>query len=318
MVLRNPEEILPDLASPPPNAIAPVMIDLGENLGVVVFQHTIETVVEGTIQCRSYVSRGLAEFGQTEIVFTLKEREAPLTQASSAAGGVDFPTEPIHFIQMIRGLARDEKKIVYPWDSTQFSAPNWLGRPDFKRLIYIPNLLLGTLGEDNLPGKRLHAIAIIEAEDEVASRHSFLRVINQLGRMHRHFPCPPWIVTDAERQPAVTIAELEGSMFGVCRTWSAKGITGTKRGNRIVISIGLSAQEGLKGFVKSLGPNEAWAIALTLDPDADSCLTWKKADEHRQAIGSGAQMNALGIVSLGVCPQQAKDSLMMVEDGYYG
>src|SRR5580704_17044335 len=95
-----------------------VQLDLAPDVVVRVFGHAL-----GPVTCFSYVTHGLARFGQAELVFTLRRRPRPRVERTASAAAYGR-----------RVAARGQ--LVGDAGFTQFGPGGLFGRPHLRGVAY--------------------------------------------------------------------------------------------------------------------------------------------------------------------------------------
>lgn len=284
--------------------VAPLAVALGHELTVHVYRHKIATRTEGDIPCLTFVSSGLAAYGQKEVVWTLRDHCPD-----------SLPQEPLRWYEMLLDFAKDGRT-VDAFGVTEFTARGWLGRDDMRAIVYMPPQPVPSLPGAALPQSRLHAIPLTAPERATA----LLRTLCLLGYSTRYFPFPPWF--DAHRETVVTDAQLQGSILAKAACVRVPGVSATRRVTSgapdVVLRIRPGATDALRSAVETTPSESVLGLEMELHEDADSCMVWVPGSTALQAIGSGDSMDALGMCFVMFCPQQARFELRQIEDGYVG
>jgi hypothetical protein len=256
-----------------------------------VFAHDL-----GQVACFSYVTRGLARYGQAELVFTL--RRAP-------GDGIErAPRDPLALLQTIAGFA-ERGQLVAEGGITELGPSGLFGRPQLRGVAYQRAWPMQGV---ELPDGCLAMIAVVAHEMDTIKQYGALRVLARLGAANRFFPTTPWC--DPDRAPAMA-PEQQTILAGVARG-SLPGVSAVLDGERVVVRIPRALP------LPPLPPPEAaLAILASLDANADACLVWTPGQQAPAAIsppGSrGARMSGCFVLFV---PQQADDAANVFEDGF--
>ena len=251
---------------------------------------------KGDLLC--YRTFGLQNLGQKELILAIENKSQK------------YQTwEPIlQFFATVYQLALD-KQFVNHGDITQFGKAGileWMG------ILYVDLLP----NPEQLESPRLAMILLHPEEVEIVRNFGSLRMMSLLGQKYSYFPCPVW--SDIDRKQGWTKKITASSILsrvGARLTLPAANIT--KEGDGLVLRIPESVRmDGL--------PNESWilnnplAIILSLNPNADACLTWP-FDSHLgpKAISpEGSNGQRIGGCFLLILTQPGQDEVRLVEDGF--
>jgi hypothetical protein len=160
-----------------PEGEFPVRLDLVPGkLSAQVYLHDVKSV-RRKIPCWTYVTDGLRERGQKEVVITLSREEDE--------NASDFPRAPLKFFSHLYEFSEGGESVDVG-DVTQFEGDGFMGRAG---IVYAePESLYGL----ELPSFSLAAVLL--TEDELQAVHAFgaTRVLALLGKAARHYPYPAW------------------------------------------------------------------------------------------------------------------------------
>jgi hypothetical protein len=259
-----------------------------------------------SIPCWTYISDGLAEVGQKEVVFTIRRKTGETPDS--------IPAEPLQWFELLYSFAQRGEFANDEYSNTEFLASDFLGRNDITMVVYTRPQPLGGLPPNVLPEEYLQAVALTEPEAAVAKEYGVLRALSHLGLSVRYFPYPPWI--DRERNSVITPDDLSESVVGKCMPICIPGIQAVKEGADICVYVRPWAISPLQETLASIQPEWPISIFSELYDEADSCLVWKGDQKQPSAIGASVDRTSLCFVI--ICAQQQTTYLQMVEDGYVG
>lgn len=252
------------------------------DLFVTVFAHEINSRA-GLLPCWSYVSKGMEEHGQREIVFTLRR---PPKKA-----GQELPRDLFEVFKAIHAFA-EEGRLVPPGGFTVWNPEiTFLGRTGRWGLLYQPAEALKGV---EIPRRALAAVLIRDDETDIVQLGLFYRIATSLGAVNRYYPFTPW--SDPDRRAVVTREQLGRSVLSKVITMRIPGIKvripsrvegpssvpwgrwedfKTTFQGTFSLRIGSEALPLLRSNLKTLG--EGRPVALLTDPDlAGSCrLYWE-------------------------------------------
>lgn len=307
-VAENPPPALRQAAGQTTKAIAwplthPVLPE--ENVQALIFYHTIKSAVSGEVNCWTYISKGLAQVGQKEIVFTIRRRANELED--------NLPSAPFQWIKFVYSAAKNGQT-VEEFQRTEFHSPSFLDRPDFKWIVYCPAHPIADIPASYFPLEWLQVIPLIAPEAEVAQRYGIMRALGHLGAQERWFPFPPWI--DRDRQPCITMASMVGTMKESLPLVIVRGVSALKRGMDIVLHVPQGCALYLKEALAQFQLEHVFALDSTPHKDADSGLLWSNTDTEPRGYAAGTSNACMNLNYFAFCPCQEMNELKMVEDGF--
>jgi hypothetical protein len=312
----------------PPAGTLPATIPLAEGLSASVHLHDVANGPE-QIPCWTYVTRGLWDLGQKEIIFSL--RRLP----GEAPG--DFPPDPLRFFVEVQRLAR-EGRLVDAGDHSSFRNPaGFLGSTEMVGLAYLPPESLG--GVPLPPSDRaLTAILLTPAEAEVVPVIGSYRVAALLGQATRYYPYPPW--SERGRRPVLSRQDVEQSVLGKMPTVFAAGSSArmltdsqapagpgedrviNRPGTRVSLRLPEGQHSRLRDLLDSAlgGAADTWGVALLTEPDpeANVRLVWQPGQQEIRTITphwSDCSCFTGGFVAL-VAEPSLPDGGRVFEDGF--
>jgi hypothetical protein len=297
-------------------------------LTVRVHVHTIDSR-QGPLPCWSYVTDGLAVYGQKELVFTLQR------QRREAAA--DFPRQLLEFFRGVHQAAVQGRHVV-AGNWSQFLCPSgFLGQHDAVTVVYDPAQHLEGV---DLPADALAVILLAEEEAEVVQQLGPYRVLTLLGQTYRYYPCPPW----AERHRPGVLSRQAAQESLLMKIPCLPGAAATVRwqidraanprirlptgdwlaesaktsGERLTLRIESGSLTYLQETLGKLPAGAPFALLTRPDPRADARLVWKPGQERTESIippGSEASCYTGGFVAFLSAAEQA-DSEQVLEDGF--
>ena len=275
----------------------------------------------------TFISKGLATFHQSEVVWTVRDYSSP-PSGGGPLTGLSLPSEVIQWYTMLLEYSK-KGQLVHAYGFTDFSAQSFFGRADMGSVVYMPSSLvtLDGLPSGVLPENRLHAIALTTLERK--ARGGLLRILSRLGHQARYYPFPPWW---DEQRPVSWSDELQNStlLAHAGNTVQLSGLSATRRRSvpaqggdefDVVLYIRPGAADKLKQLVEAYPPSAAIGLEMELHEYADSCLTWMPELDPKavHAIGAGdSPMEALGACFILFISQQDSFVTRQLEDGYAG
>src|SRR6266516_2031954 len=97
-----------------------------EKLTIFVWHHIIDGYV-GQIPCWTYVSRGMAEVDQSELVVTLRRRPSEQEE--------EYSIEPLSWFKMVYAWGKKGRKID-PYHTFEAHFDHWLGSKKLETVTY--------------------------------------------------------------------------------------------------------------------------------------------------------------------------------------
>jgi len=258
----------------------------------------------GVVSCWSYVTRGLARLGQTELVLTLRRG---LVEAIEQA-----PREPIEYLTMVVAAARQGRRML-AGSVSELRSPGFLGGAQLQGVLHWPAPPVPGASE----APRLQLVALTTEELLAMREVGPARVLGLLARSTRYWPYPPWI--DRERAGVVDRAAAAASVLGRTARRRVPGLTVVREGESIVTQLDEAASAKWPSIAAAL--DERQPIALLADyaaPEvADACLVWSPGQSGPEAVSAvppSGERVAGGFLLL--LPGQAQDGGQVVEDGF--
>jgi hypothetical protein len=260
--------------------------------------HDIETV-RGPISCWSYVTDGLVQQQQAELVFTLRR------DADEPSDG--FPQDPLHLFAAIYQLAERGQRVT-SGGVTQFGGRSLFGH----HLIYVSAQPLAGVA---LPSACLTAVLATEDELRAAREFGTTRVLARMGQASTHYPFPPW--ADRRRRGLSLERTFEASLLSKLQRASAHGLRVGIQDDRIALSALRSEQPRWRDRLAAIPEGAPFAFLTALDPAAGGCLVWVPGQNGPEAIippgSDGSRLCGCFIVFLA---EQPVNGGRLLEDGF--
>jgi hypothetical protein len=240
-----------------------------------------------------YISRGLSQINQPEIVFTLAIRRDENEQ--------HFPDAPVEWMRIIYALATNglhfEKgqmgELLFENSSVSVRVNRsilkqdpkiWADMRSFGSLVHtVPHTCnVFSLPDGALPRNYHTVIALTREETVVAKQFGVTRVISNLGLSYRCFPYPAWNARD--RKDCVTMADQAGS-FRIGKPLARiYGVNCILYEDDIILTV--PAKNETRDKVREWvvrSPEAAPCFETFMADDAESGLVWKTG--QKQAMG---------------------------------
>ena len=272
-------------------------------LRVQVFVHDIMRGAE-VIPCWSYVTDGLVEKHQKEIILTLKRENSQKLE--------DYPRGLFELFAIILDLA-EKGQLVDVGQSTLFSEDGFQGDKDFRGIGYVE--------PQSLPGVEIGAVPLLAAvilkgdEAQIAWNFGLTRVTALIGMKYRHYPCPIW--SDLQREPVASIHEMDKSVLGKITRIGIRGSYYEEQ-NHIFLAISPSSGARIREFLRPRPPTEPLALRTQPDPRANACLVWRPNEAQPMAITpQGSDGSRKTGAFLAFVPEQISNEVRSAEDGFY-
>ena len=268
-------------------------------LKVRVYLHDVPVDGGKAVSCWSYVSEGLWQYRQKEIVFTLR-RELDEEAA-------DLPDAPFEYFRQVHGFA-EKGQLVDAGGFTLFGAGQFLGH---KGVGYID---ADSFRDFDIPKPALAAILLKEEELEALKAFGMTRVMSSLGKAYSHYPCPPW--SDRRRASIIGEEMMERSLLTRMRCLHVSGAARLER-EELSLRLFRERSAGLPKMVAEMGTNTPVAFLTEFDVDANGCLVWAPGQKKSRAItppgGDGSRLTGSFIMFVS---KQSEDRARLLEDGF--
>ena len=296
----NSPELWPKLVRTYPNGV----------LHAYIYYHSLSTEKYGIIRCWTYVSQGLSNIGQKEIVYTVKQRdtEQPL----------EYPQAPLRFLESVhtlvmQGLAADEFGFLYI-HVLRGNLP--LGPADFRRIIYSFPLPIQGVPENALPPNRLHAIAITKNEVDIVEKYGSTRVLAHLGFSEGCFPFPGWI--DRDRKDCISLNALKGSVLDGMSPGFIAGISAYESGSKIVLHVSRHATAQFISDVQRIKDTDGLVLTSFHHSEANACYFWERGNVAPKlfAMHPPLHCKSFCFIAFGLHPEA--NNWLIIEDGCGG
>lgn len=299
--------------SPPSQAAAPAVqllsapgawpkvVKLGNSSFTVSIHTHAVTSPPNQLPCWTYISNGLSEAQQPEVVFTLLRRKNENVEA--------FPEAPLEWIRTVYGLANGGLKLqpgqmvdlVFDKGMSFLKINNimlvqdnkrWQDMNRFGGFVLANPLTNSTLGlpQDTLPQFTYNTIALTREEAVVARQFGVTRVIGHVGIAVRWFPYPPWI--DRDRGDTVNMADQAGSIRIGLPMVRMLGLNVMNIESDIILTIAEDegTRKGFKDHVLGLPVTAAACFEGFMSEDAKGGHLWKNGQTKPMAYGDGSKM----------------------------
>jgi hypothetical protein len=320
-------------------------IDVIENgaLKVEVFFHDVVAKAGAVYPAWTFVTRGLFELGNKEMVMTLKCTPGEVAQAFKTSGR-NFPEAVLHLFANIyddhfaeSGEGHIDEAMWYEWPKLEGAeSPFFLDKANWGAFIFGPPDYLGYSDLDGLfIGNRPYMSIQPIFEDEWAIMKHFgaTRIIAMMGQHLQSYPWPRFV--DRDRRSVIPSTLNLESVVANNKVFDA--------GEQVVLSdlcavldlekksIGLRFPlhqvDLIKSHLDTLANNSGLIFNLTIAPHADSHLYWnpdaksskefhfiKKNNNSGQEEDQKPQL--IGGSFIAFVPRGASDLITVHEDGF--
>lgn len=269
----------------------------GSGVTVAVYAHQ-ESTGSGPLGCVSFVSEGMARFGQKEVVITLP--------VSVAITGAQVSEEPFHLLDTIASLAA-QGRTVDVGSITQFGARSPFG----KHIVYAR---AQTLTGVPVSPAMLTVLFVSEEELQSVGACGLTRLLSRIGAACSWFPFPSCL--DPMR-PGLPMAEtVEQSILARMPHTFVAEVRATQTHEALWLVLPARPLPALQ-VLTQLPPQAPFALFTELDPAADACLTWVPGQTSPAAISPpGSTGSSVGGTFLAVNGDQPEDTTQIFEDGF--
>ena len=249
--------------------------------------------------CWTYVSNGLREYQQSEIVFSLLRRAGETVE--------QYPEAPIEWMRVVCELARQgvhleigqpvevvikgQPRVVISGRSVPVDEQKWKSMTAFRMFVH-GNPLRQRIFLDppkSFPAARHNVIAFTSEEAELIKSFGVTRVVSHLGLSHKWFPYPPWI--DRDRKDCCTLADFENSIRSRLETVQIRGLAATSVKHHVILAIptNTTSRDTFRSSILNSGPEKPVAFDSYLPPGAVAGAIWKTGDAQ-PAIYAGKEL----------------------------
>ena len=246
-----------------------------KDVKVLVWHHVIDGYV-GEIPCWTYVSLGMEQVNQPELVITLRRRP------NEAEENVSL--EPLNWYKMVYAWGK-KGRIIDPYHTHEAHSEHWLGSKRLETITYGWPVEIPGFGAGGLPPNRLHGMALTADEAQIAKAYGYMRVIGNTGLKYRWFPYQPWI--DRDRDEGYSWQQTEGTLrqmtFKV--TQKIRGVSLRREASTMVLEIPVGREEEIKAVVSRSPDTNALSLESYLHKNADSCYIWQKGQNQPMLYG---------------------------------
>jgi len=299
---------------------------LGDGAQVTVYGHQITN--NQPIDCWTYITQGLTQFGQREMSLTLRHER----------GDATYPEEPLQFFATILQFSK-EGRIVGNGGFTQLGSRRFFGR----HLLYMYLMSPPVEGVKVEPGT-LALILVTDDEIEAVKNYGSLRVASRLGKRERYYPYPIWNERTAPAR-GVFAQELANPSSLLAKMPKMRGseVFVNQYGNTVMMQPTVDAGVRIAEALKELPPGDAlapggrlppgttamapggrlppgttaMALLTDLNPLSDACLVWQPGQRGPEAISPpGSKGETVAGCFVAFIPDQDADEVRVFEDGF--
>ena len=319
----DPPPVLPVVRIPKYIELVP------DRLAARVYSHEI-TVQDETFPCWTYVSDGLRQFGQRELIFTLRREEHEPAEI--------FPRDPLTFFTDLLNVAETHGRTFQSGDFTRIMLRKpFLGLTGQVGFAYVPPIALRGV---NWPAPPLAAILMHPEETRLAAKIGTHRVLARLSQQQRHYPNPYW--SERGRPGTVAAGELEKSIVSRVPAILLSEAHATRVANRywidadelprygrivpehdslgqtVHLTLPQEATTKLKATLGKLPPQAPLAILTPPESSAESRLVWRfDLQKTQQVAKPGVEAHrAAGNFVMFLADESFQEGVFVIEDGF--
>jgi hypothetical protein len=309
-----------------------------------VSQHDIVTTGSKVSPAWTFVTRGLYEFGNKEMVLTLKCTAGEVAEAFKTSGR-SFPEAVLHLFANIyddhfgpSGEGHLDEAMWYEWPAIEGDASQYfLDKAGWSAFILGPPDYLGYSDLEGLfIGKRpyLALQPIFEDEYAIVKRFGAARVMALMGQSLSAYPWPRFV--DRDRKTVipsnVDLAKIlsEHKVFDAGEQVLLSDLCAvlSLASKSITVRIPQHQVDLIKKHIDSLAPTQGFIFNLTIAPHADSHLYWNPSPDakpgelsfmKRPSSAVDDQKDELNLVGgsfLAFMPRGTSDYITVHEDGF--
>jgi hypothetical protein len=252
--------------------------------------------------CLTAVTRGLADVGQPEMIFTL----------TGSAGVENFPPGILEYLEWVHGMAVDGH-ILGPGDMSGVQPPG-----PFGSLAPFLGVVFSAATADHqvaIPPGAIQGVLITQGEFEMAQLCSPWRVLARLGQEAHYFPWPFW--SDPLRPATYLPGDGQRSLLGQSGTPQLRlGRLDASLDSR-QLNVTLTATEASQ-LAENLSTFPHLALVPPPDPAAAATLVWSPGQTKPTAIRADpALASSASARFLMILPNHGRrDQIRFQEDGF--
>jgi hypothetical protein len=223
--------------------------------------------------CWTYVSNGLGEHQQSEMVFSLLRRADETVE--------QYPEAPIEWMRVVCELARQgvhleigqpvevvdkgQPRVIISGRSVPVDEQKWKSMTAFRMFVH-GNPLRQRIFLDapkSFPVARHNVVAFISEEAELIKTFGVTRVVSHLGLSHKWFPYPPWI--DRDRKECCTLSDFENSIRSRLETVQIRGLAAISVKHHVILAIpnNTTSRETFRSSILDSAPEKPVALTRT-------------------------------------------------------
>lgn len=268
-------------------------------LAINVYAHTMPTMLE-TFPCWTFISRGLANIQQKEIVVSLKQKPDDNEEEIFEA--------IVNYYKMVARFAAD-KRYVDQGDFTQFGERKFFEH----HLVYVE---ARSIPEIPVPEKALYALMVDNDELEWFKQFGELRVTAKLGAATRHFPYPSW--SDRDRKSVVSQEDYEATILSKVPLLRKPEVAVFREKGEIVVLFEKIYAEYLQKAFAEFTPDMPRVFIGKLPAGADACLAWDSSYDEPFAISApeGQGKKLAGCFFILTAMNEGPEKIAPLEDGF--
>ena len=246
-----------------------------KGLTIQIYYHGIPSQ-HGDVSCWTYISSGLCDYEQPELVITLRRRDSESPEA--------YSVEPLEWFKIVQSWGKN-RRLIDAFNTHELHSQHWLGSKNLATVTHGMPICLPGIPLEALPKKRLHGIAITSYEAMVAKKYGFTRLLGRYGWSERWFPYVPWI--DRDRDDCIRDEQLRDSLRPHIDMKRVRGLTVRWQGNYIIMEIPAGREADVEALVRQLKPNVPWGFESFMHADADCGFIWEYGQKDLMAYSAG-------------------------------
>ncbi len=254
-------------------------------------------------RCRCYLTRGLADVGQREVMFMLAARGDRVAAV--------FEQDVLNFLGLLYQLA-GQGQTVDAGDVTVFGQTAPFGLPGCGLAYLEPARGIGP----PVPDDALLALFLRPDEAGMASTAGVYRVAAWIARAYRVFPYPRF--SDPSRPTAMPPNLHETALAQMPRSMSPAHASAILHDKTLTLRLGADVVEDLRPAFSDTASTPCLGIVTGPAPDADSRLVWMPKASGPSAIGvDGSSLSRVEVGFVAFAGGQEADEAMLLEDGVF-
>lgn len=345
---RSPSTNLKPTASVDPLSWSTILQEVqeGHTFSIRIISHKVRTI---NSPCWSYITEGLENVNQNEIVFTIRQRPSDTPAA--------YPPAPISWIRWVHLLAcrgvhvqvgemcdinfyGSVVEITMGHEILRLESHLWQDMSNLGMLIHSSAGHFDFTPHRKPPPRYDYVLALTKAEAVAARKFGVSRVVAHIGQSVLWFPKPIW--NDRDRSDAITMTDLMPCMMSRLKLERVLGLSVTEYHKRLLLEVAddIETWSLFRSKFRSYRAGTPLGFESYISEDANAGAVWRN-DYHTPRAYTGLagpdmtdekyvthysksqilldktnfESLKTNVSFLMICPGQDTDKVETVEDG---